>query len=144
MSAFFKKIVALIVSILAFFGIHIQVEKPDVNVIGDGYKYSIDFEDRELEIEFPANITTGYSWSYKTDGTALKLIKDEYEEDENPFGVAGKGGTQEYEFKAVSPGDVTLEFSYSRANADPEKIFVVKVSVDSKYQIKVVSFDKIK
>ena len=60
MSAFFQKIVAFFVAVLAFFGININVEKHDVDVRGDGYAYSIDFEDREIEIEFPANPTTGY------------------------------------------------------------------------------------
>lgn len=146
MSAIFQKIVAFIVSILAFLGININIEKPDVDVRGDGYEYSIDFEDREIDIEFPSNPTTGYAWSYKLDGTALVLTKDEYDADDNPFGIAGKGGKQEYEFRAVAPGDVTLEFTYARSgeNGDIGNVFVVKINVNANYEISVVSFDKIK
>lgn len=146
MSAFFQKIVAFIVAVLAFFGINVNIDKPDLEVRGDGYEYSIDYEDRELDIEFPANITTGYEWSCKADGTALRLTKNEYDEDDNPFGIAGKGGKQEYEFKAVEPGDVTLEFTYARAgeNGDIATVFVVKVNVAADYTISVAGFDKIK
>lgn len=145
MSPFFRKIVAFFVSILAFFGININIEKPDLEIRGDGYVYSIDYEDRELDIEFPANPTTGFDWTYTMDGSALVLTKDEYDEDDNPLGVAGRGGWQEYEFKAVQPGDATLVFTYARSNsADAAKEFTVKISVDSSYEIKVVSFEKTK
>lgn len=145
MSPFFRKIVAFFVSILAFFGININIEKPDLEIRGDGYVYSIDYEDRELDIEFPANPTTGFDWTYTMDGSALVLTKDEYDEDDNPLGVAGRGGWHEYEFKAVQPGDATLVFTYARSNsADAAKEFTVKISVDSSYEIKVVSFEKTK
>lgn len=145
MSAFFQKIVAFFVAVLAFFGININVEKHDVDVRGDGYAYSIDFEDREIEIEFPANPTTGFAWTCEIDGSALVLIKDEYDADDNPLGLAGKGGKQEYEFKAVQPGDAALVFTYARSNSeDVAKVFTVKISVDTNYEIKVVSFEKTK
>ena len=145
MSQFFQKIVAFFVSILAFFGININIEKPDLEIRGDGYVYSIDYEDRELDIEFPSNPTTGFDWTYTMDGSALVLTKDEYDADDNPLGVAGRGGKQEYEFKAVQPGDVTLVFTYARSNStDVAKVFTVKINVGSNYEIKVVSFEKTK
>lgn len=146
MPAFFQKIIAFFIAVLAFFGININHDDIDVEIKGDGYEYSIDYEDRELDIEFPANPTTGYSWSYKIDGDALRLTKEEYDEYDIPFNAAGKGGKKEYEFTAVKPGEVTLEFTYLRDfEADSDRtVFVVKVSVDENLRISVVSFDKVK
>ena len=92
MPAFFQKIIAFFIAVLAFFGININHSDIDVEIKGDGYEYSIDYEDRELDIKFPSNPTTGYSWSYKIDGDALRLTKEEYDEYDNPFNAAGKGG----------------------------------------------------
>ena len=43
----------------------------------------------------------------------VALTDDEYRSDSNPFGMAGVGGTQYFQLRALAPGETQLRFVYS-------------------------------
>ena len=88
-----------------------------------------------LQVELPANATTGYEWWLDdVDETVLQQIGEkEYIQapaDENMVGV---GGTSVWRFETVSPGQTTLRLIYARAweeNVEPAQVFEITVYVE--------------
>ena len=75
-----------------------------------------------FEIVLEGNFTTGYRWELQQQ-EGISLISEEM----RPGGTApGSAGTQHFQFKAVSRGSYSLEFSYRRpwedARADERRI----------------------
>lgn len=75
-----------------------------------------------LKVQLDSNATTGYQWSASaSDDLMVELTSEDYVADDNGSahgllgGAVGVGGTTFYEFKALSPGKVTLTFSYARS-----------------------------
>jgi len=83
-----------------------------------------------LHLSLPGNPSTGYSWSYarELDQLVLKETNHEYFSDST---LAGAGGADNWEFKAIGSGSTTLSLKYSRSweNVQPEKTFQVEVTV---------------
>ena len=69
-----------------------------------------------LTVSLPANPTTGYSWSVAcTPAGVLKQVgESRFETSGHCQGMVGVGGRQLWKFRAVSPGQTRLTFSYSR------------------------------
>jgi predicted secreted protein len=68
-----------------------------------------------LEIQLPANHTTGYSWiaAPVADPVLSRIGTAEYKED-SAGGKAGVGGVEIWRFKAVKVGKDVLKFEYRR------------------------------
>ena len=78
-----------------------------------------------FEIVLGGNFTTGYRWDLTQRPDGISLVSDEM----RAGGEApGSAGTQHFQFKAVSRGSYSLEFSYRRpwenASADERRINV--------------------
>jgi len=70
---------------------------------------------KTVGIEFEANATTGYSWTYTMSCEGVLEEKaSAYLEDEHPDGMVGVGGTQRFVFGAVGDGEVTITFTYAQ------------------------------
>lgn len=91
------------------------------------YKYSLD-----------ANPTTGYTWEYVMDKEGIvEVTKNEYVASNTDEDIAGASGKQEYEFKGLKEGDVTITFSYLRTweENSAEKTEELKLHVDKDLNI---------
>ncbi len=96
-----------------------------VKVSGDivsGADFSATTYGNTLKVQLDSNATTGYQWSASaSDNLMVELTSEDYVADDNGSshgllgGAVGVGGTTYYEFKALSPGKVTLTFSYARS-----------------------------
>ena len=98
-----------------------------------------------MQFSFDANATTGFSWAQKTDGSSVVLEKEFYtspKTEEHGVAMAGQGGTQYYDYRAVKPGTTTITFTYQRAweNKTPEKTYVAVVVVADDLSVTVKSF----
>lgn len=128
MQAFIQKIVALIMSILAFFGL----TKPVVEIDPDSYKV----DGKTVEFCFDSNPTTGYGWTAEVEGDCVVLTKDEYVQDkvaDGPVAIAGVGGKQYYVFTAVKEGAATVTFTYARSweKTDSDRVIVAQIAVSA-------------
>ncbi|NTV89494.1 MAG: hypothetical protein HGA22_03905 [Clostridiales bacterium] len=88
------------------------------------------------KVVLDGNITTGYSWQYKIEGTSVEAFSEESSQDSNPPGLVGAGSTYTWTFKAVSGGKSTITFKYYRpwegeASTAPEDIRVYTVNVEA-------------
>ena len=129
MQAFFAKIVAFFMSILAFFGL----VKPTTNPTGpeqfEGNCIATVIE-QDIEFQLKANATTGYEWQYLIEGDAAKLKEKHYEVYEHEQGMVGVGGVQYFTFTAVKPGKATVTFNYARSfEKGSIKVFIFEITV---------------
>jgi len=141
MKAIFSRITAFFLAILAFFGLSPKQVKPEVTIGNDGYA----IVERGVQFSFAANATTGFSWAQKTDGSSVVLEKEFYtspKTEEHGVALAGQGGTQYYDYRAVKPGTTTITFTYQRAweNNPPAKTYVAVVVVADDLSVTVKSF----
>lgn len=78
-----------------------------------------------FEIVLEGNFTTGYRWEVTQSPDAISLVSDEMRAGGDAPGAAG---TQHFQFKTISGGCFSLEFSYRRpwedAGADERRIDV--------------------
>lgn len=97
-------IIGVIVVSIVFIVIHIlSASKPSENYI----------------IKLEANATTNYFWNYEmSEEGIVKVVKDNYVEDDNPDGLVGVGGKQVYEFKGLKEGTVTITLTYQQNDTD--------------------------
>ncbi len=106
MMAFFQKILAFLMSILAFLGLVKPTEpQPDAYLVNGA----------TVEFCFDSNPTTGYDWTADLNGDCVTLTKDEYKQDAAVPGMAGVGGKQYYAFTAAHAGTATVTFTYARS-----------------------------
>ena len=142
MKAFFARITAFFLAILAFFGISPKTPEPDVTVGNDGYAII----EHGVQFSFDANASTGYSWAQQTDGDSVVLEKEFYtspKPEANGVALAGQGGTQYYNYRAVKPGTTTITFTYQRPweNEPPIKTYVAIVVVANDLSAEVTRFE---
>ncbi len=137
MTAFFQKLIAFFMSVLAFFGIG---KTNTADVPKDGYKA----EGKTVVICLSSNPSTGYGWQTEVEGGSVVLTASRYEERETPgnVAVAGAGGWEYFTFTAVKAGEATLTFKYLRSweNEPPIKTVTAVVRVDDSLNVTVVSF----
>ena len=109
-------------------------ENKQVNLVGD-----VDAEANDVSVTLRSNPTTGYEWSYTvSEEGILSEVSNEYESDDNPEGMVGVGGSHNWLFEAVGPGDVTLSFSYSQSwetDVEPADRLECTVHVDESNQV---------
>jgi len=85
-----------------------------------------------LVVQLESNPTTGYSWAVKGNTAPLKLVGS----DSKPTDQSGRMGapsTQQFRFKAMETGTVTLKLIYRRPweqNIAPVKTFAAIVRVN--------------
>lgn len=84
----------------------------------------------EITISLAGNPTTGYTWNVLQPRNAdvVAFADRDYEADSDAI---GSGGTEELEFRAVAPGEATIELGYSRPweSTPPSETFTVAVTV---------------
>ncbi len=95
---------------------------------------SVEVQDAQLRVSLDANPTTGYTWMMRIDGDALELAGDEFLSGQRADGsqaVVGSGGTQQFTFQGLAPGEATVTLEYERPweEADPDKTVVLQVTV---------------
>ncbi len=142
MKAFFAKITAFFLAILAFFGIAPKTPAPEVPVGNDGYA----IVEQGVQFALDANVTTGFSWAQKTEGDSVVLEKEFYtspKTEEHGVALAGQGGTQFYLYRAVKSGTTTITFTYQRPweQEPPVKTYVAVVVVANDLSVTVQSFE---
>lgn len=68
-----------------------------------------------FSITLESNPTTGYSWSIEEPlPEILQKVSNEYKPDDTYGDIVGSGGHEIWTFKAISKGNTTLTFQYSR------------------------------
>ena len=140
MKAFFAKITAFFLAVLAFFGLSPKPAQPETPVGNDGYAII----ENGVQFSFAANATTGYSWAQTQEGDSLALDKEYYAAPKTEPPMAGQGGTQFYNYRAVKPGTTTLTFTYQRPweQEPPITTYVAVVVVGDDLSVTVSSFEK--
>ena len=87
-----------------------------------------------LAVKLASNPTTGYGWTeHKPAETVLQQVSEPtYVPDMAPPGMVGVGGTETLEFKAVKPGQQSLQIEYKRSwekDLPPAKVVAFKITV---------------
>ena len=68
-----------------------------------------------FEIKLESNPTTGYSWRLaESPSGTIQNISNVYEPRKTSGNIVGSGGTEIWTFKAVSKGNIILNFEYAR------------------------------
>ena len=140
MKAFFAKITAFFLAVLAFFGLSPKPAQPETPAETDGYA----IVETGVQFYFAANVTTGYSWAQTQQGDSVILEKEYYAAPKTEPPMAGQGGTQFYNYRAVKPGTTTLTFTYQRPweQEPPITTYVAVVVVGDDLSVTVSSFEK--
>ena len=137
MTAFFQKLIAFFMSVLALFGFG---KTNGSDVPKDGYKA----EGKTVTVCLSSNPSTGYGWQTELEGGSVILTSSRYEEKETPgnVAIAGAGGYEYFTFTAVKAGEATVTFKYLRSweNEPPIKTVTAVLSVDEALNVTVVSF----
>ncbi|MBQ4313183.1 MAG: protease inhibitor I42 family protein [Clostridia bacterium] len=84
-------------------------------------------------IELSGNPSTGYTWIYEmSEDNIVREVKNEFQMP-SPSDRVGAGGKFVFEFEGISPGEVTLTFSYLRTFEDNPPVKTAKyiISVDN-------------
>ncbi len=83
-----------------------------------------------LNVDLPGNPTTGYIWQITNkDDAVLNPTDYAFQPDSDAMGA---GGVEHFEFEAMAPGEVKLEFAQSRpweTDAEPSATYSVTVKV---------------
>ncbi len=85
---------------------------------------------QEFIIALDSDPDTGYDWEENYDESVLNMVDDRYEQDEKAPGLAGDGGTQYFQFKALKAGQtkITLDYKWYWARESLEhKVFYVNI-----------------
>ena len=141
MKAFFAKITAFFLAVLAFFGLSPKTPaQPEPPAETDSYA----IVETGVQFYFAANATTGYSWAQTQEGDSVALEKAYYAAPKTEPPMAGQGGTQFYVYRAVKPGTTTITFTYQRPweTNPPITTYVAVVVVADDLSVSVSSFEK--
>ena len=74
-----------------------------------------DYIPNQVDLYFPANPTTGYSWIAEAEDPETVSIRDQYFEDSHDLGFVGAGGTHWFHIKGLKPGTTSVSFRYVRS-----------------------------
>ena len=83
-------------------------------------------------VELEGNITTGYGWEVAALDEGLVVQEGEVAYESAATGLAGAGGAFTFTFRAVAPGETTIELVYRRPwekDVAPLQRQVVEVTV---------------
>lgn len=111
MAAFFAKIVAFFMAVLAFFGINIQKEPVKKEAFSQA---QVEYYDKSVNVSVSENASTGYIWQYEIKGESVSLSGDKRISDPATKGLSGAPVTRCFTFKAIKPGKTTVKFEYLR------------------------------
>ena len=133
MQAILTRIAAFIMAILSFFGI--GAPKTD-----EPFSYAV--KGKTVEICLAANPTTGYAWTAVQEGDSVTLTRDYSVQDAGAQNIAGAGGLQYYDCKAVKEGRTTITFTYARSweKTDSDLTYVAVIDVAADGTVKVTEF----
>lgn len=65
-----------------------------------------------VTVELYTNPASGYLWEYSYDDTGILTLSESYYIPDSSAILSGGGGTQNFEFSAVSSGTVNITFRY--------------------------------
>lgn len=84
-----------------------------------------------LRVRLNGNPSTGYLWKLVNswDSTVFSLVAEDYESDPNPEKMVGVGGSFVFEFSALKPGELTVDFGHARPGADPVETKTVTIAI---------------
>ncbi len=135
MSAFFQRIVAFFMAVLAFFGLGRMTGKTPVE--------GGEVKGKTVEFTLKSNPSTGYSWEVDIDGDSVVLTDKRYEAPKTAPNVAGAPGYEHFTFSAVRPGRAVIRFSYLRSweTEPPVETVTAVVEVDSGLDIAILSYE---
>ena len=142
MKAFFAKITAFFLAVLAFFGFSSKPTQPETPAVDNGDGYAV--TENGVQFWFDANVTTGFGWTQTQQGDSVTLEKEYYASPKAEPPMAGQGGTQYYVYRAVKPGTTTITFTYQRPweQEPPARTFTAVVVVADDLSVTVSSFEK--
>ncbi|MCR5090850.1 MAG: protease inhibitor I42 family protein [Oscillospiraceae bacterium] len=84
-----------------------------------------------VDLYFPSNPTTGYSWFAETETEGIVEVSGDYFADSSLLGFTGAGGTQWYHFTGISEGMTSVTLSCARSwEEDSLYSFTYRLSVD--------------
>ncbi len=106
--------------------------------LGERYQIEYDSEPEEgepipnvVDLYFPSNPTTGYTWSAQEETEGIVEVSGEYFPDSSLLGFTGAGGTQWYHFAGISEGITSVTFVCERPwEAEALYSFTYRLSVD--------------
>lgn len=132
MQAILQKIIAFLLSVLAFFGLTDTGEKPDAYTE----------KGRSVEFCLDSNPTTGYNWEAAIDGDCVILTQDKYVQDPAPGGMGGVGGKQYYTFTAVRTGTANVTFTYARSweTTEADRTVTATITVTGDLMVSVTDY----
>jgi inhibitor of cysteine peptidase len=90
----------------------IVVTQKDLGSIIETYRGDV------IELRLGENLTTGYRWEVKTEGSVVELIGSTYVE--APGKALGRGGTRVLRFVAKSPGSQEIRLRLRRPWDPPD------------------------
>lgn len=85
---------------------------------------------QQFTIVLEGNYTTGYTWSTSFDQAYLKLVSEEYKQNESKPGMVGVPGRQYYVFQGLKQGSTKITCTYKRSfetAAGEQKVFNVNI-----------------
>ena len=92
-------------------------------------------------VELAGNPTTGYEWTYtiSPDGV-IKVVTDDYIQDDNAKDYDGVGGTYVFTFESVAEGEAEIVFEYARSweTGPPANRAVYQAIVDKDLNLQLV------
>ena len=85
-----------------------------------------------ISVRLKSNMTTGYRWNTKDLPSALQQVDSKAEPRKG--GRVGEAGLQTFTFKAIAPGESTLQLNYIRPfekDTPPAKTFRLLLSIEA-------------
>ena len=70
---------------------------------------------QQFTIVLDGNYTTGYQWNAGFDQAYLKMVSQEYKQNESKAGMVGVPGKQYYVFQALKQGSTKVTCTYKRS-----------------------------
>ncbi len=85
-----------------------------------------------VDLYFPSNPSTGFSWSFEAEEEGIVAVKEEYFAGSTSLGLTGAGGTHWFHIDGVSEGITSVTFRYARPweSEEPVYTFTYRLSVD--------------
>ena len=74
-----------------------------------------DFVPNMVDLYFPSNPTTGYSWTCEIEDPSVVAVRDQFFEDSAQLGFVGTGGTHWFHLSGLRPGITSVIFQYARS-----------------------------
>lgn len=89
-----------------------------------------------VDLYFPANPTTGYSWTAEVENPAVAEVEEQYYPDSAPLDMVGVGGTQWYRIHGLGEGTTSVTFRYARPwESTAVTTYLYRIQVDAKRNV---------